>query len=473
MYSRFCVIGTSDWGPEGTVYVPATLEDLMVTFGWERYEVHTVAAGASSITPDHAIEGNGFEIWQQVSGEAVKTDLYRPSVTDENTISFISVGVSGTYAIKYTPKADENNLILGALDHYTQSGRLPHVIRLPGTRSSVDIGDYTVNGKYSGSRCNGITVTVGTDSLVITDPNASTVTSRTYSLQDSRDLFSQINSDASMGMCPVTIEGPNSSLVVMPSGTYTLASGSSAAFTVSGLTSVLDGVDLDEMGYVVVPGGISHSDIEALGVYLDGSGGDFPVAIVGLAIGSSGDATSLEATLTNWTISSDHIIYAAGWAEVPDLTSSTRWTAPSCILSGLLEGNKAVHSDTILYDIEPVFSEAQLKALRSKYALLNQFIQTGLGFFSVACTSETSWFKTWLKEYITSICIPILEGYVGKPTPDPNDVAVVLSSALVDSPNARDMTVKVRINRDTIEVDVVAAIFGEVTDITLTLVTRR
>lgn len=480
MYNRFVLVGIADDGPDGVVTPLISQDHLTKLFGWNRLEVHNVAAAASSLTPNASIWGYNFDIWQVSGDAAIKHDLFEPQVLSTTSIGFTSLAVSGSYLISYTPDQPENGLILGALDHFNTSEFWPSVLRIPGTPSSVEINGYTFSGRYSGNRYDGITVAVSGSTVTITDPNTVPQVVRTYTLTDSSNFLSSINGDALLGLCPVLVSGPSSETPSLIDGTYTLSGGANGVVTSEAVTGVLDGIDLDEVGYIVLCGGVPSGVIEDVVSYLDSTGYDLPYLIAGEQISVSGTihldpdpADAYSVRLSTWPVNSDRLFYVPGWANMPTLGTPYRWASPVCVFSGLMETAIPVHKVAPILETFPIWTKSQLATLKSKFCPMNKYISSGLGFASGIVTSGVGFAAVYLKEYITRRTIPILESYIGQQPPSADEVSTRISAALQDAPYTKDMDLTVRVGIDYMEASITAEVFGEVKSIELTIATRR
>jgi hypothetical protein len=474
MYRTVVLVGTAPDGPEGIITDVSTQSYLEKSFGWSKFEHHTLPASGSAFTTRENIFGESFEIWEEGTSLLKSHQLYSPSVTASNTISFPAMPASADYILKYTPDQDENSLLLGALDYQSVLGLFPSVVRIHGTKSSVTIDDYVFSARYSGARYDGILIEVTTTTLSIYDPNVSAPKVKTYDITNGFNALNQIKSDYNLGMIDVDIAGPRRADLALTAATYTLTGGVAGTVSSGSVIQVIDDLDLSQVGYIAICGGMSFADITAVANHLESVSTYVPMLIVGSTVSLSGSVTSgYLADIQSWGLTSERVIYTPGWVNVGAPIIGSRWTAPTALFAAYIAEGRITNQALPAAEYSPIWTKAELTTLKSSTCPLNRFIKSGVGFYNTVNLASQSWPRLSLIEFIVSKAYPVLDSYIGKIAPTADEVANSLQLSLTNAPYAKALSVMVGVARDTIDVEIMAELYGEVDEIVLSLSSKR
>lgn len=474
MYRSVVLVGTAPDGPEGVIVDMSTQSYMEKTFGWSKFEHHTLSASGTAFTTRENIFGEAFEIWEEGTTLLKSHQLYSPSVTASNTISFPAMPSSADYVLKYTPDQDDNSLMLGALDYYSVNGLYPSVVRVHGTKSSVTIGDYLFSARYSGARYDGILIEVTPTSLSIYDPNVSAPKLKEYDITNGFNAINQIKSDFNLGMVDVDISGPRRANLALPASTYILTGGEAGTISSGSVIQVIDDLDLSQVGYIAICGGMSFAEITEVATHLEASSIYLPMLIVGSTVSLSGSVTSgYLSDIQSWGLTSERVIYTPGWVNLTAPIIGSRWTAPTSLFAAHIVEGQITNQPLPAPEYTPVWTKAELATLKSSTCPLNRFIKSGVSFYNTVNLASQSWPRLSLIEFVVSTSSPILDSYLGKIAPTADEVAGVLQTALRAAPFTRSMSVMVGVSRDTIDVEITAELYGEVNEIVLTLSSKR
>jgi hypothetical protein len=192
----------------------------------------TLTATASSFALDY----EPYSVPRNVVQSTLKDYLYATSVSGQ-TLYFGSVGGSGSLTdLTYTPYTGKSDLLWAARKWLQSTGQMPYVLRVPGVKAQLTVGDWTFTARYQGARYNSLTITNTGGTLTISglEPNYPTATYAGYTATELKVLLER---DFELGMSPVYVDRWTSTL---PTFTRPLTGGADGVFSTESVQQLLD-----------------------------------------------------------------------------------------------------------------------------------------------------------------------------------------------------------------------------------------
>lgn len=181
--------------------------------------------------------------------------LYYPRLNG-NILEFGTIGGSGTNTVDvtFTPYFAEKDLIFAVRKYIEQTGRMPWVARVGGTRATLNyLGEWIFEAKHRGFKYNRVSITSdGVSGLVISglEPNYPPLL-YTSPDRDPEDFVTAISRDFELGLSPIRVK--QSSLVWLDAGTYYLTGGEDGIFSESDFENLIEQINFPtEVSHVLV-----------------------------------------------------------------------------------------------------------------------------------------------------------------------------------------------------------------------------
>ena len=468
------IIGISEDGPDGQIYKPTDIVDSKETYGWWNRSWNNLTSISSSITLGYNVWDDRFLIYKTYSNKLISAPLFNPSVSG-NILTFGAPGSSGLYLVKYAKEPITNDLIFSYITSVLQGSNC-WVCRYPGVKSNIILGDLTLEARNSGGVFNNVTVsTTGSTVKIYWNRENTATTCYTYS-SSSTTLAQDINQDFYYQKHPFKAKCYSTSPTI-PTGNYLTSGGTTGTYTSSGFLSLLDTLDLENVGVLQIAGGCELSVYTTILDYLSDNNIENIVVISGTPVSYIDTYTSDDYIdyIQGLTETSKQGIYVTGWGQTrnnPEISSG--WTSLCDILpSVLVTNNTPVNKRTLLTDYTPEWSKEQLDVLKSNYSVFNRFIGSG-----ISCYSSNNLFGNDVlfvksKLEVLSLLVDILDKYVGNNLINYQLLNKEVEEALSKMTNVKDLGFTIEVLKDLITINISYGIYGQIEDINLSLSTRN
>lgn len=232
-------MGLATDGPENKVSLMRDERDLLRLFGGLYTERFSVSSTGTTTT----LEYEPYRLPTNTVDNIKLDYLYAPSISGQ-VIVFGSLGGSGGQVDqRYTPYLGKSDLLWAARSWLKNTGQMPYIARLAGTRATLSIGDWKFCAKYHGAKYNNVVVAYSSGStftLTVSGlvPNYPTLTYSGYNVNDLRELLER---DFEIGTSPVYIERWGTTLSTF--STY-LTGGADGSFSASSVQQFFDGANI-------------------------------------------------------------------------------------------------------------------------------------------------------------------------------------------------------------------------------------
>jgi hypothetical protein len=473
MHIPALLIGIAYDGPIGEYIKPTTMVDAMNKFGWQLTEVHTVTTTGTSITLDYPVFNNTFSIHKVVDTQLYDSDLFNVACSG-NVITFTSRCLSGTYQVTYVPVQPENSLLVDLRAYWNVSNNMPYVLRVGGTKASLQFDSIVFSAINAGARYNNITISFDGTTLTITNPYSARAPSKSYTVTTIDDLIQSINRDAYYGRIPVELAAPSISYNPIPVGTWQLSGGTDGSITADVILEALNASDLNSIDCIVFCGGIAADILEEAATFVQENSSCCCI-IAGSPLQYLEDPAYYD-YLNNLPISSARVFYVGGFCDVVVGLDSNQytWTTLAPVFAGCyaLHG-PIVHNKLPVFSVYPLWTTEQLHALSTRFVLATRFIQTGFGFYRAITTDGRSHFVLQACQAILANLSEALNGFIGEANITKEKVDALLTEKLSNIPNVRSLSFTSSVDKTSIEITITIVVVGEVQAITLSLVTYR
>jgi len=230
------LVGLATDGPENKVSLMRDERDLLRLYGGLYTERFTLEATGTSVTLDY----EPYRVPSTSLNSVLRDYLYAPAVSGQQ-ILFGSVGGSGAQLdLQYSPYLGPSDLLWAGRKWLQQTGQMPYIARVPGSRASVEVGNWKFSARYHGQKYNNVRVVYTGSTLTVSglEPNYPTLTYSGYNVNDLREL---VERDFEIGTSPVYIERADT---VIPTFSQTMTGGADGVFDTSSFQSILDGLNM-------------------------------------------------------------------------------------------------------------------------------------------------------------------------------------------------------------------------------------
>lgn len=475
-YIPLLLIGTSDSGFDGVSYQPKNIEDAKEVYGWYRNEHFTLTPSSTSITLDFPVWGNEFRIWKRIGTSLIPDPLYNPTLATASYITFGQPGASGDYLVKYVRNPEETNILTALQIVLQQNSPIPHLYRVAGNTASLTIGDLILTAKESGVKYNGITIQVTGNVFTIYYEDSLQYPVVSYNIASTFDLVNKINTGFSRNIHPLQATYYTSSVSGVPDGNYTLTGGSSGILDESTISNILNTLDINNIGMILLCGGQSSGVVTQVINWFDNYGEIPTCVIIGSPISyqSWSSQTYLD-YLNNLDFNNKKIFYVAGWGKTTIVYGTSYLSSLSSCFAGLWNSysSSPTHKSTSLEQITPYWTEAQLSLLGQKYCVFNKFIQTNFGPFRSSPTNGENPLLNKVKLDIAKRMSNSFDDIIGNPEIDIDVIKSKTQEALDGIENVKELEYSCSLDLYQITINISLVVFGETQAIQLTISSIR
>lgn len=248
-------IGTAYDGPS-ELQIRATPDSLEL-FGAYAYERHTLTPTTTSVILSGTPWNDAIDVFYEYYYELLPFYLYNLE-TSGATATFAKPGVAQDIVFKYL-KTPESTDISKYYKESTIVGDTSDLflMRIAGVKASTTLGTgsstITITSLYDGAKYNSTNITVTGTTLTI-QPPPGTGTSRTYTTTSyCYTLAESIQLDCDKGYLPFSVEYSGTDTLT-GLVTTTLTGGSDGTLTASGISALLEKIDISNIGIVSVAG---------------------------------------------------------------------------------------------------------------------------------------------------------------------------------------------------------------------------
>jgi hypothetical protein len=447
MSTPVLVVGIARRGTDGQIYTPQSLDELEAIFAPSVCYTVDVPATGTSVTLPLPAWGSQIQVNSYYDGIFLASQLYGLAVSG-TSVTFGSLGASGTYQFVYSPVPAEGDLVAAARELIRIGRPAPAVLRLPGEVGTLSLGGAILfTALDSGSWANDLSVTLG--SLPSSGQRTLTVSGdagllATFSFSLAGDLAAQVNQAAACNQCPLTaypLPASGDALSLVPGGTYPVTGGADAVMDADTLGSVLSGVEMDGLDSILLAGGVTWDAAQAVVDQLDDG---YPTLVFlgdPIASGSAfADDASYAAAASGFPVVDPRLFYIPGFtSHFGDTADETLTISLAPTFAGLWLGTNGspTNMPAQLSYISPEWSQDSLAALSGLAVVFNRFILNGLAPYWSGPTTGDDPVYTRLMVAVGSTLYAALAPFIGRGSYDYNDLTDTLAQALASIPNVR------------------------------------
>jgi len=477
MFIPLIVIGTSADGPEGIPFQPETMSEAENVFGWWNKEYQILSSVQSSAQTTYPVWGNQVEAYKKIGTKLYENSLYMLQ-SSGTYLTFGSPGVSGTYLFKYIKTPDFDNLVSAAKAIVDQGADLPYFYRVPGTKSTCQIGDLTLESEYSGEIYNNITITVTGGYLSINYTPEYSTSGSSYALNiPSNLLIAKINNDHYCNKHPL-LAYSSTLTPSIPVGTYLTTGGAAGQITESTVLDAIASFDLNNVAIILLAGCPSSGIVSSALNYLTDLGDDSGITCLVSSLPAefiSSDSSTIEAFLSSLPFDSNKLFYVPGWATITSSVVNPTWIPLSHVFAGLWNAysSSPTNKATSIDSITPLWSTEQLHSLGENFCVFNKFIINGLSPWRSNPTNGENPLLNKVRFDIAERMHGALDYIIGEPAIPSNTIYEIISNALQNLDNVKDSSYTCEVGTDYIIVDIYVTVYGETQNIQISLTSKR
>jgi len=473
------ILGSSDDGPDGTLQIPRSLYQAENIYGWWHREWQLITPMQSSGATEFPVWGELISVYQQVETYLFQNPLYNFTLQSSGSyFTFGQPGVSGNYLFKYARVPDDDNIVVAynILSSYGVTNAA--LLRAPGSVASVTIGDLVLTAPYSGSKYNGIAITVAPTSMTIWYPLDSYGSGEvTYTLpQYGTTLVNNINTDAYVNRHPLTascnVLNPS-----IPVGTYYTTGGANGVINESTIASILSVLDLDSIGTILIAGNPATGTLASALSYIN----SFDVApncrlIAGIpSYFMTSPASDIFNALQGMGFNDEHLFLVPGWGVESRTPVNGYQTPLSYTFAALWNSHSSAPTNkpTHLVDMYPYWNKTQVDTLGASCCVFNNFILNGLSPWRSSPTNGENPLVAKVKMDISARLENALERMIGNPAMSPDSIYKAVASALAGLGNVSSYDFSVSVGTEEVDIVIFVQVYGETQYIQINLAVTR